>query len=73
MAEWLKEAAKFHDTWNVPCSEGMVQGTLNKLAEMLPAKGASAEDVKKATLTCAMPQQLLSLLVRFPYWHAYSF
>ena len=63
VAEWLTEAAKFHDTWNLPCSEAMVQGTLNDLAEMLPAKGASAEDVKKAALTCAMPQQLLSLLV----------
>ena len=61
VAEWLTEAAKFHDTWNPPCSEAMVQGTLNELAEMLPAKGASAENVKKADLTCAMPQQLLSV------------
>ena len=67
VADWLTEVATFHDTWNLLCSEAMVQGTLNELAEMLPAKGASAEDVKKATLTCgscAMPQQLLSLPAR---------
>ena len=64
VAGWLKEAATFHDTWNEPCSEAMVQGTLNELAKMLPAKGASAQEVSKAALTCAIPQQLLSVRVK---------